>query len=200
MCVAIRASSSLMSLRSTSTATSSSTRCWLNSGPVAAVKPLRQPLLVSLLDLRPQLCHARRRRGQPVERAAQNRLQRLAFARAHCLQLFQQRHDLFQHACASAPRSSSVRDPRSATRRADAMPRSGPARPSAGVRGAPRQMPPDNRRRVRDCIPPLPARLDRPRESDRRGREPDSLSAPCAAPSPARRGPTGSRNCRSRKR
>ncbi len=61
-------------------------------------KPLREPLLVALLDLRPQRGHAFGGLGQPVERCVQNRLQRLAFSRAHDLQLFEQRRNLFEHA------------------------------------------------------------------------------------------------------
>ena len=72
MCVVMRVSSSETSLRSTSTATSSSSRWRLNSGPVAAMQALRQSLLVSLLNLRPKLRHALGRLGKPVERSAQN--------------------------------------------------------------------------------------------------------------------------------
>ena len=61
-------------------------------------QPLRQPLLVALLNLRPQLGHAVGCLRKPVERSMQNRRQRLAFARAHRLQLFQQRPDLLLHA------------------------------------------------------------------------------------------------------
>ena len=54
-------------------------------------QPLRQPLLVALLDLGTQLGHALGGLRKPVERAVQNRLQRFALARAHGLQLFEQR-------------------------------------------------------------------------------------------------------------
>ncbi len=61
-------------------------------------QPLRQPLLVALLDLRTQLRHAGSGCGKPVQRAAQNRRQGFAFAGAHGFQLLEQRNRLFQNA------------------------------------------------------------------------------------------------------
>ena len=66
--------------------------------PHGRLQPLAEPRLIALFNLGAHRRHAFRSLGQAVERSVQDRLQRLALARPHLLQLLQQRLNLPTHA------------------------------------------------------------------------------------------------------
>ena len=164
-------------------------------------QPLGEPLLVALLDLGAQRGHAVGCLGQPVERAVQNRLQRLALARAHGLQLVR---------AAARSASARFRSARPGPRRARLSACNAPGRRRTAFRSgsplesdaprAPRQRRPDSRPPVRGCSRPSAGWRDR-RRSVRSTwpRTRLSLSALRSSISSASR-PGGRRNCTSRKR